>query len=86
MDERVENDIKRCVDYIHLNPVKHSLVSKEIDWLWSPFHRNVRMGEYDPQWDGSAELIGGEWKQLENLNHGMTGKGGWRAPTLRTTG
>ena len=27
-----EDDLKRCVDYVHWNPKKHGLVSNVIDW------------------------------------------------------
>jgi putative transposase len=43
---RDEDDLKRCVDYLHVNPMKHRLVGRVIDWPWSSFHRYVRLGEY----------------------------------------
>ena len=39
---RDESDLKRCVDYIHVNPVKHKLVERVRDWPWSSFHRYVK--------------------------------------------
>jgi putative transposase len=45
-----EDDLKRCVDYLHWNPVKHGLVMRVRDYPWSSFHRFVRMGEYDLNW------------------------------------
>jgi len=47
---RDEVDWKRHVDYIHYNPVKHGLVERVVDWLWSSFHRYVRMGYYAREW------------------------------------
>jgi len=38
---RDEADLKRCVDYIHVNPLKHKLVECVRDWEWSSFHRYV---------------------------------------------
>jgi putative transposase len=32
-----DDDLKRCVDYIHWNPKKHGLVSNVKDWQWSSF-------------------------------------------------
>ena len=34
-------DMKRCVDYVHVNPLKHGLVSRVANWPWSSFHRYV---------------------------------------------
>ncbi|HEY7328212.1 MAG TPA: transposase [Gemmataceae bacterium] len=47
---RDEDDLKRCLDYLHWNPVKHGLVSRVRDYPWSSFHRYARLGEYDPDW------------------------------------
>ncbi|MCK5113266.1 MAG: transposase [Phycisphaerae bacterium] len=43
---RDEEDLKRCVDYIHYNPVKHGLVDCVENYQWSSFHRFAKMGEY----------------------------------------
>ena len=47
---RDEDDLKRCVDYIHFNPVKHGLVQRVRDWPWSSFYRFVQLGEYTENW------------------------------------
>jgi putative transposase len=62
---RDELDLKRCVDYLHLNPVKHRLVERVSNWPWSSFHRYVRLGEYSADWGGSSELFGDEWARCE---------------------
>ena len=62
---RDESDLKRCVDYVHVNPVKHELVKRVRDWPWSSFHRYVRMGEYDIEWGRSTEWFGDEFKWVE---------------------
>jgi putative transposase len=54
---RDEDDLKRCVDYLHFNPVKHALVPRVRDWPWSSFHRFVALGEYDNDWGGSVDLF-----------------------------
>lgn len=60
-----EADRKRCVDYLHLNPVKHVLVGRVRDWPWSTFHKYARAGEYDLDWGGSPEFFGDEWSEYE---------------------
>jgi putative transposase len=47
---RDEDDLKRCVDYVHWNPKKHGYATSVCDWAWSSFHRYVQVGEYDRQW------------------------------------
>jgi putative transposase len=47
---RDEHDLNNHIDYIHINPVKHQLVSMVKDWPWSSFHRFVRLGLYDTYW------------------------------------
>lgn len=49
-----EDDLQRCVDYIHWNPRKHELVSRVQDWPYSSFHRFVREGQYESDWGGTA--------------------------------
>jgi len=51
---RDEEDLRRHVDYIHYNPVKHGLVRNVRDWQWSTFHRYVRDGAYDVDWGGGV--------------------------------
>lgn len=60
-----DSDLKRCVDYVHVNPLKHHMVERVRDWPWSSFQRYVRLGEYDLNW-GSADLwFGDEFKDAE---------------------
>jgi putative transposase len=47
---RDEEDLKRCVDYVHWNPKKHAYVPNVRDWAWSSFHRYVVLGEYSADW------------------------------------
>jgi putative transposase len=60
---RDENDLERCVDYIHWNPRKHNLVSQVADWKWSSFHRMVRKGQYSADWGGTDPTPG--WNEPE---------------------
>ena len=59
-----EDDFKRCLDYIHWNPVKHNLVSLPQEYPWSSFHRWVKLGEYDRDWGAGevADVPGAEWE------------------------
>ena len=47
---RNELDLRRHLDYLHYNPVKHGLVGRAVDWPWSSFHRYVRSGTYPADW------------------------------------
>jgi putative transposase len=48
-----ESDYRNHMDYLHYNPVKHSLVDQVADWPWSSFHRYVTAGIYSADWGGS---------------------------------
>ena len=52
---RDENDLRRHVDYIHYNPVKHGYVKRVADWPHSTFHRFVRLSSLAPDWGGNVE-------------------------------
>jgi putative transposase len=54
---RDEADFSRHVDYIHINPIKHSLVSCVADWPHSSFHRYVREGILPADWAGDAGAV-----------------------------
>lgn len=49
---RDEIDLRRHIDYIHFNPVKHGHVDAVRDWPFSSFHRYVRRGELLEDWAG----------------------------------
>jgi putative transposase len=51
---RDDGDFARHVDYIHFNPIKHSLVSRVRDWPHSSFHAYVRQGLLPEDWAGDA--------------------------------
>lgn len=62
---RDEDDFQRCADYIHVNPVKHELVQRVIDWPWSSFHRWLAAGHYEPGWGDGTDWFGDEFKRYE---------------------
>jgi len=57
---RDEDDLRRHVDYIHYNPVKHGHVRLVRDWPHSSFHRYVEAGIYPSDWAGTAEAVSDE--------------------------
>jgi putative transposase len=57
---RDEEDLKRCVDYIHWNPKKHGHVASVREWRWSSFHRFVALGEYSLDWGAEDPTPGYE--------------------------
>jgi len=48
-------DYRAHMDYVHINPVKHGLVGRVVDWPYSTFHRLVAKGVYPPDWAGGEE-------------------------------
>ena len=59
---RDERDYEAHVDYVHINPLKHGLVSRVADWPYSSFHQFVAAGIYPQDWagDASVDLPAGE--------------------------
>jgi len=49
---RDDKDFAAHLDYIHINPVKHGLVTRVRDWPYSTFHRLVVDGVYAENWAG----------------------------------
>ena len=47
---RDQDDVNRCIDYIHWNPVKHGLAERVRDYSYSSFHRFVKEGTYPLDW------------------------------------
>jgi putative transposase len=49
---RSDDDLKNHIHYCYLNPVKHGYVSSTRDWPYSSFHRDVKLGLFDIDWNG----------------------------------
>lgn len=49
---RDEDDYRRHVDYVHVNPLKHRWLARVAGWPYSTFHRGVRGGLSPPDWAG----------------------------------
>ena len=47
---RDEDDLRRHVEYIHYNPVKHGHAASPIEWPHSSLHRYIRQGVYPSDW------------------------------------
>jgi putative transposase len=58
---RNEDDFARHIDYVHINPVKHGLVTRVRDWPHSSFHRMVKLGIYAEDWAGDAATMSGDF-------------------------
>jgi putative transposase len=52
---RDERDFHAHVDYVHINPLKHGLVTHLRDWPYSSFHRYVKNGVYPCDWAASPQ-------------------------------
>ena len=52
---RDEADFCAHMDYVHINPLKHGLVRRVVDWPHSTFHRLVGQGVYPADWAGGDE-------------------------------
>ena len=53
---RDQEDLNRHIDYIHLNPIKHGLVKRPMDWESSSFLDYLQAGCYEMYW-GEIEKI-----------------------------
>ena len=53
---RRDEDLRRHVEYIHYNPVKHGLTKTPGDWEYSSFHRYVEKGMYDIKWGAGVRI------------------------------
>jgi REP-associated tyrosine transposase len=58
---RDQEDFARHVDYVHINPVKHGLVTRVCDWGPSSFRRMVKLGVYPEDWAGDISGSGEDY-------------------------
>lgn len=49
---RDQDDLRRHVDYIHFNPVKHGHAARAVDWPHSSFHAYAAKGWLPHDWAG----------------------------------
>ncbi|NJM81485.1 MAG: transposase [Tabrizicola sp.] len=50
---RNDRDFAAHLRYCWWNPVKHGLVERAVDWPYSSIHRDIRLGQCDPEWTGA---------------------------------
>ena len=50
---RDEADMRRHIDYVHFNPVKHGHTARAADWPFSSIHRWIRSGDLPNNWAAS---------------------------------
>ncbi|MBB1202215.1 transposase [Enterobacteriaceae bacterium 89] len=56
-----DEDYRRHIDYVYINPVKHGWVMQVREWPFSSFHRDVGTGIYPLDWAGDVtEFAAGE--------------------------
>jgi len=56
---RDEDDLRRHVDYVHINPVKHGHAVRAVDWPHSSFQRWMARGAYPENWAADPSAITG---------------------------
>jgi len=54
---RGEQDLRRHMDYIHYNPVKHGYVASPRDWPFSSLHRWIARGVYETGWAAPVDVV-----------------------------
>ena len=54
---RDEADFHAHLNYVHINPLKHGLVQRVIDWPYSTFHRYCQRGLYPIDWCDGGLLL-----------------------------
>jgi putative transposase len=53
---RDDRDFEAHVNYVHINPVKHSYVARAVDWPHSTIHRYVKNGMLPADWACNPEI------------------------------
>jgi putative transposase len=49
---RDRRDLQEHIRYCWMNPVKHGLVERPADWEATSIHRDIRLGNVEPEWGG----------------------------------
>lgn len=59
---RDDDDLRRHIDYVHINPVKHGHAEHAVEWPHSSIHRYIRDGMLTADWacDVRGGDVGGE--------------------------
>lgn len=59
---RDDADFRRCLDYIHYNPVKHGHTDRVMDWPHSSFRNWVKQGVYPADWAAPVGIESMQWE------------------------
>ena len=54
---RDEREFAAHMNCVHIDPMKHGLVSRVVEWPHSTFHRMVERGVFVLNWSGGTDLI-----------------------------
>jgi len=54
---RNQEDMNRHIDYIHYNPVKHNIVSRPFDYIYSSFKDYIEEGFYSRDWGNKTAIV-----------------------------
>lgn len=60
---RDDEDLRRHIDYVHYNPVKHGHATQASDWPYSSIHRYIRTDDLPRNWaapEGAPLVDAGE--------------------------
>lgn len=56
---RDDDDLRRVVDYVHINPVKHGYVARAADWPYTSFRKWAAKGVYPLDWAAEPVVLEG---------------------------
>jgi putative transposase len=59
---RSEADFKAHMHFCWMNPVKHGLVTRPVDWAYSSIHRDIRAGRVDPYF--AVSIVQGDFGEV----------------------
>ena len=62
---RDSNDLKRHIEYIHYNPIKHKYVNVLSDWPYSSFHRYVDQKIIPSNWGSKIDFCDSNFGEVE---------------------
>lgn len=50
-----DDDLRRHLDQVHINPVMHGYIAHAEDWPYSSIHRDMRLGVVPKDWAAASE-------------------------------
>ena len=67
---RDPDELKRHLDYLHYNPVKHGLAGCPHEWCWSTLSKWIEQGEYPGDWMCGCDGRQVQPPEFESLDEG----------------